>query len=199
MRSKQGSYPKGEHRKQAILDAALNILIDNGYHNFSLRRVASRAGISVGNLQYYFPSKQSLITALLDDIITPYLQEFEGMRAGADPDEQFEKILRLVFTDLQDQRTTIVFPELWSLANHEAGVSGQLDHMYERYRSVMAEIIYDMNPSLGKSKAAKLAVFFSATVEGHTIFVGYDKPMSDEIDEYIEFALKSFRWLIYHG
>ena len=50
-------YSKGEQRINLILEAAELLLIDSGYHNFSMRKVATKAGISVGNLQYYFPSK----------------------------------------------------------------------------------------------------------------------------------------------
>lgn len=193
---KDGGYLKGEQRRIRILSAARELLIDSGYHNFSLRRVAQKAGISVGNLQYYFPSKQALTTALLDDVIDEYLAEFEQMRSEGSPEEQFLNIVRLVFEDLQDLATTVFFPEIWSLANHEDGVTDQLDAMYSRYRAVLANVVMDINPSLTTEQARKLAVFISASMEGHTMFVGFEKPMCDEIESYIALASESFLHLI---
>lgn len=193
---RQGGYQKGEERRANIIAAAKDLLIDSGYHNFSLRRVAHGAGISVGNLQYYFPTKQSLTTAMLQDVIEDYLDEFEQMRAQGEPEEQFLKIIRLVFEDLQDRATTVFFPEVWSLANHEAGVTEQLDDMYKRYRQVLAEVIRDINSALTVEQARKLAVFISASMEGHTMFVGFEKPMADELEDYIAIASAGFLHLV---
>ncbi len=193
---REGGYQKGEERRAKIIGAARDLLIDSGYHNFSLRRVAQKAGISVGNLQYYFPTKQSLTTALLQDVIENYLEEFYQMRAEGAPEEQFRKIIRLVFEDLQDRATTVFFPEVWSLANHESGVTEQVDAMYHRYREVLADVIRDINPKLSDDQARKLAVFISASMEGHTMFVGFEKPMTDELDDYIAMASASFLQLV---
>jgi len=192
----ESGYRKGEERRAKIIFAARDLLIDSGYHNFSLRRVAQSAGISVGNLQYYFPTKQSLTTALLQDVIEEYLEEFEEMRSEGKPEQQFLKIVRLVFEDLQDRATTVFFPELWSLANHEPGVTEQLDAMYNRYREVLAEVIHDINPKLTSDQARKLAVFISASMEGHTMFVGFEKPMANELEDYIAMASAGFLHLI---
>ena len=55
MAASQGAYKKGKDTRNQILNVARDLLIDEGYHNFSLRKVAEHAGIRVGNLQYYFP------------------------------------------------------------------------------------------------------------------------------------------------
>ncbi len=62
-------YTKGERRIKIILEAAEQLLIDSGYHNFSMRKVATKAGVSVGNLQHYFHSKDKLMEAILDQVI----------------------------------------------------------------------------------------------------------------------------------
>ena len=72
-----GKYEKGQKAAMRILHAAEGILIDEGYQSLSIRRIASRCGITPGNLQYYFPSKNILLEALLNKIIQGYLEEFE--------------------------------------------------------------------------------------------------------------------------
>jgi AcrR family transcriptional regulator len=48
----------------AVLASALEVLIDDGYANFSAMAVAGRAGISRGALERYFPTKTDLIVAV---------------------------------------------------------------------------------------------------------------------------------------
>lgn len=192
-------YTKGEQRIKIILEAAEQLLIDSGYHNFSMRKVAKEAGVSVGNLQYYFPSKDKLFEALLDHVIQNYLDTFERFRGKYDPKEQFIKIIKAVIKDLKTKHTTVFFPELWSMANHEKHISKIMDSMYGKYRTLIASIIKDINPKLNDQQANRLSIFITATHEGHTIFIGHRKPWTKEMDNIIDMSLQSFLWLIEHG
>lgn len=192
-------YTKGEIRIKIILDAAEQLLIDSGYHNFSMRKVATKAGVSVGNLQYYFPTKDVLIQALLDYVIQNYLDTFEKFRGHGSPKEQFIKILKAVIKDLKTKHTTVLFPELWSMANHEKHICEILDRMYGKYRMMVANVIQDINPALDENQALRLSLFITASIEGHTIFIGHKKPWSKETEHIIDISIQSFLWLIEHG
>jgi AcrR family transcriptional regulator len=192
-------YTKGERRIKIILEAAEQLLIDSGYHNFSMRKVATKAGVSVGNLQYYFPSKDSLLEALLDHVIQNYLDAFERFKGQYTPKEQFVKIIKAVIKDLKTKHTTVFFPELWSMANHEKHISKIMDRMYGKYRALLADVIKDINPNLSELQAHRLSIFMTASLEGHTIFIGYRKPWAKETDNMIDISIQSFLWLIEHG
>lgn len=196
-----GIYSKGQNRVSSIVDAAETLLIEEGYHNFSLRKVAAAAGIKLGNLQYYFPTKDDLVKAMLDQVIQVYLEEFNTLRAsvGDDPIEQFKTVLKHVIYDLNSKKTTVFFPEIWSLSNHEDHVTQYMDAMYGQYRETLEEIILLINPKLSKKQAQRLALFVSSSLEGHTIFIGYDKPWISETDSIASIAIQSFLWLIIHG
>lgn len=192
-------YTKGERRIKIILEAAEQLLIDSGYHNFSMRKVATKAGVSVGNLQYYFPSKDKLLEALLDQVIQNYLDTFEQFRGQYTPQEQFIKIIKAVIKDLNTKHTTVFFPELWSMANHEKYISEIMDNMYGKYRALLAKVIRDINPNLNQCQAQRLSIFMTASLEGHTIFIGHKKPWSKELENITDISLQSFLWLIEHG
>ena len=57
--------PKGLARRESIVAKARQVLLKEGYPGLSLRSIASQLGISVGNLQYYFPTKDDLVEAVL--------------------------------------------------------------------------------------------------------------------------------------
>ncbi len=51
---------------EAILEATTHILSQHGYEELSTNRVALRAGVSIGSLYQYFPSKEALVGELMD-------------------------------------------------------------------------------------------------------------------------------------
>jgi AcrR family transcriptional regulator len=51
---------------EAIVEAAARLLVERGYEGATTRRIAERAGASVGSLYQYFPSRDALVTAVLE-------------------------------------------------------------------------------------------------------------------------------------
>ena len=61
---KQPRQARSRATVEAILDATARILVSHGYATASTNRIAEVAGISIGSLYQYFPSKEALVTAL---------------------------------------------------------------------------------------------------------------------------------------
>jgi len=55
--------PKGEQTRMLILNAALDLLAERGYEKTTMRTIAAKAGVSLGNAYHYFKSKEHLIQA----------------------------------------------------------------------------------------------------------------------------------------
>ena len=198
---RRGISGKGQQTAFAILLAAEELIIRSGYHSFSLRKVAETAGITLGNLQYYYPSKDTLIAAMLDNTIQRYIDRFEEVRleSGQSPEIQFIAIISEAITDLNRKSTTMFFPEVWSLSNHYPHAVKIMDDMYGKYRQILIEVMAAMNPALSNDQLHRLAVFISSSIEGHTMFIGHKKPWTDETENIVSMASQSFLWLIYSG
>jgi AcrR family transcriptional regulator len=54
-----------EERSQQILDAAVAVFSQKGYHTANVSDVAAKAGVSQGTIYWYFESKEELLTAAL--------------------------------------------------------------------------------------------------------------------------------------
>ena len=64
MRSESGS--KSEQTRAVILETALELFSEKGYEETTMRAIAEKAGVSLGNAYYYFRSKEHLIQAFYD-------------------------------------------------------------------------------------------------------------------------------------
>lgn len=58
--------PRGEAKRQAVIDAAERIFLDQGYANASMDGIAAEAGVSKRTVYNHFPSKQDLFQAVVD-------------------------------------------------------------------------------------------------------------------------------------
>jgi AcrR family transcriptional regulator len=51
----------------AIVQATAQVLTEEGYDRASTNRIAQAAGVSIGSLYQYFPSKEALVSALVEE------------------------------------------------------------------------------------------------------------------------------------
>jgi AcrR family transcriptional regulator len=65
---------KGEQTKALILTTALEMLYERGYEQTTMRAIAGKAGVSLGNAYHYFGSKDHLIQAFYHRLHEDHLQ-----------------------------------------------------------------------------------------------------------------------------
>ena len=65
---------KGEQTKALILSTALEMLHERGYEQTTMRAIAEKAGVSLGNAYHYFGSKDHLIQAFYQRTHEEHLQ-----------------------------------------------------------------------------------------------------------------------------
>ncbi|HEY3816356.1 MAG TPA: TetR/AcrR family transcriptional regulator [Polyangiaceae bacterium] len=63
---KKPRQQRSQDTVECILDATARVLCSTGYDRASTNRVAMAAGVSVGSLYQYFPSKEALVAALVE-------------------------------------------------------------------------------------------------------------------------------------
>ncbi len=63
---KEPKQARSQATVDAILTATARVLVREGYDRASTNRVAEEAGVSVGSLYQYFPTKEALVAALID-------------------------------------------------------------------------------------------------------------------------------------
>ena len=65
--------PKGEQTRTVIENAALELIRERGYEQTTMRAIAEKAKVSLGNAYHYFPSKDHLVQAFYHRIHEEHL------------------------------------------------------------------------------------------------------------------------------
>ena len=193
-----GGYARGQDGFEQILRSALSLLVNHGASALTLRRIATESGMNVGSLNYYFKSKDDLIRELLDAVISSYEEAFDEIihEPGASAEARLENLVALILDDITTKKTTRFFPELWAMANHDSFVHDRMNELYERARVSLNDLIAEINPGLSAEQREILALFISASMEGMTVFAGYQKPWVDRMPVLKLLSRKSFIQLV---
>ena len=122
---------RAEARPDEVLDAALDLFIEQGFAQTRVEDIAKRAGISKGGVYLYFESKEKILEGLVRRAIVPiansaldFVKDFEGdprpvitmvmkMLAGRFADPKIFSIPKLIFREL------LGFPELAQMYRRE--------------------------------------------------------------------------------
>jgi AcrR family transcriptional regulator len=105
--------PPTWNKQDAILDAALRLFVERGFHGTAVPEVAEEAGVAAGTIYHYFDSKAALVNAL-------YRREKEKVTraihasfpANATPRVQFAAIWREMSTFATENPQAFAFLEL---------------------------------------------------------------------------------------
>jgi AcrR family transcriptional regulator len=176
--ARPGVYLRGTETVDAILKAALSVLLDEGAAAFTIRRIAAACGMKVGNVSYHFPRKEMLIQVLLDDLFNSYdvKLELSVRQPNLSPEERLQTVIRMCLDDICSKRTTRLFTELWALANHNDFIAERVRIFYSSVQDVIGEHVAALNPALSADEVRTVSLFISASMEGTTPFLGYQKP-----------------------
>lgn len=191
--TRPGVYTRGTETVDAILKAALELLIDEGATAFSIRRIAARCDMRVGNVSYHFPRKELLVQVLLDDLIDSYSRVLEEMVRipFVSAEEQLRLLIVLCLDDIRGKRTTRLFTELWALANHDDFVADRVRIFYQRVHDYIGEYVALLNPVLSPDEVHTVSLYISASMEGTTPFLGFEKPWAHKMPAITAFAAKA--------
>lgn len=130
---KRGSYPKGQARRQEILDAALLVFGKSGFRSGSLREIAKRVELTPAGVLHHFASKEDLFTEVLR-------QRDEQVRAAAG-DVSENTLLEQMRKVVAYNQTTRGLTSLYTVISAEATDDGYPVHEYfvERYAATAAD------------------------------------------------------------
>jgi len=94
---------------EAISEATIQVLLSHGADRLTTTRVAQRAGVSVGTLYQYYPHKQSLLFAVLENHLTNVMAKVEAACESACRKPLVEMIREMVeaFVDAKMDRADI--------------------------------------------------------------------------------------------
>ena len=131
--------PRSERRAQ-LLDAALGVFVENGYHQAAMDDIAARAGVSKPVLYQHFPGKLELYLALIDQHTSELEKLVRDALALADNKARINTMVHAYFDFVGQEGAAFRLIFESDLAN-EPAVRRRLDQIDLTCAEAMADII----------------------------------------------------------
>ncbi|WP_340617254.1 TetR/AcrR family transcriptional regulator [Xenorhabdus entomophaga] len=152
---------KFKEKQDAILHSAISLLVQEGSRSFSMRALANHYGITLGNLQYYFPNLESLLEALFNQII---LDTTTRLQLAAPELNKFDVLIDIILTNLQDISLCTLALEALLASRRSKSLHKTLTRFYQHYIEQIITLLgsYCSNTpeNIKKEKALMLVSLF---------------------------------------
>lgn len=152
-----------EISKNKILDAALKLFAERGFHNTSISQITKEAGVSKGLLYNYFQKKEELIDGIVGKAMAEGEELMREMMAQTSPQAKLRFIINAAFAEITERK------EYYKLIT---SLSLQLDHFKNVKEIVFAKyqnsipFFASLLEEVGVANAEEEAMVLAATMDG---------------------------------
>ena len=134
---------KQDLRKDQILDAALTVLVQNGYEGSRMDDVVSKSQLSKGAIYWYYKSKKDMYLDLVNFWVIRYSATINHL---VENDQSAPDQLKSLFNYFIDQYESdpdpfIALTEFWSMAQKDDDFRAKLQKVYSQFLEVLEKIV----------------------------------------------------------
>ena len=141
----------------------------------------SKIGITHGNLQYYFPTKNDLLVAIFDQEVEKYTDSMKiAVSATSTKRGRLDAIIDSGVTELKSSDTAL-WRMMMSLSSHNPEMAKLLKKENDLYEEVLSEELKLISPQLSDQRRRHIAKIIHAILDGLGIQFSYDDADSAEM------------------
>ena len=164
--------------RERLLDSCQALMHEKGYTAVGVSEVCSRAGVNKGSFYYFFPSKQDLALAVIDEFgAATAVQLTQVLESDAPPLERLERFFDASYRAHSESRETcgkLLGCPIGNLALEMGSqdavlrerLRGVLEDQIDRFAAVLREAIDrgDLPPQDARGTAASLMALIEGTL-----------------------------------
>ncbi|MEV0342845.1 TetR/AcrR family transcriptional regulator [Nocardia sp. NPDC050713] len=173
--------------RQLILDAAESLFAAQGFDATATAAIAAGAGVPKGLVFYYFPTKDSILSALMAERMPT--QPIDDIGAVVAPGDPATSLVNLdAALNLRDHHSSVLRVIMWREADTHPDVRRQLRHLRDQLLDVTARVLQASAPApvrpgtLRACAAAWVSAMFAiASTDRLHALDGIPLPTTDEI------------------
>ncbi|MFI6868159.1 TetR/AcrR family transcriptional regulator [Nocardia sp. NPDC050406] len=173
--------------RQLILDAAENLFAAQGFDATPTAAIAKAAGVPKGLVFYYFPTKDSILSALMAERVPAApLDDIDAVVAPGDPAASLVNLDAAL--NLRDHHSSVLRVIMWREADTHPDVRKQLRRMRDQLLDVTAKVLQASAPAPVKPGTLRAcaaawvsAMFAIASTDRLHALDGMTLPTADEL------------------
>ncbi len=157
---------KGDRRRTDILAVARALLVDHGYDRFVMRDVATRVGITLGNLQYYFATRDELLEAVIRSEFARNQAEIATLSDGPRPAREKLATITRHLIDVWAREGGRVYVVMSLLALHHRRFAALHHEIYAAFYDGLQPVLREIRPAAKPAELRRLAQLITTLIDG---------------------------------
>ena len=166
IKHKAKTYKRKENKKHVkdnIKKATAELLAEKGYASISTRDIAKRADTALGQLTYYYKTKDALILEVIDEIIDEFISEIEQIADTSDNKiEDLRKYLNNIIDD--DYMKSRIIIDIISQSLYDNALSTKANEMINKMSNIFTRVIIEENIEIDEAKSESYINYFLGTM-----------------------------------
>jgi AcrR family transcriptional regulator len=174
-----------DQRREQMLRAALDVIVERGYAESRIADVAERAGTSPALVIYYFKTKDQLLTEAIrfseDTWYEAGTRRMEQISTAAGRLEEIVAMCCLPEADTEPETSWVLWLDLWSQAARHPEVASVRQKFDERWRDLICSLVVAGQEAgeFGPVDPVEFAVLLSSLLDGLAVQIALADPVVD--------------------
>nr|WP_039783022.1 TetR/AcrR family transcriptional regulator [Nocardia cerradoensis] len=154
-----------------MLDRLADVIAEDGIEGVSIRTLATRAGVSIGTVQYYFSTKDELLHRVWEYVRDEAAHRFDAEAvAQLPPAQRLSRLVDLLIAPGSEDRLARVWFALVARAAHDPDIAALHRAQWQRTEDLIARALVAVNPERAAESGAAAAELL-ALLDGLTLAV----------------------------
>lgn len=156
-----------KQKKELIINSALQLFAENGFHATSISQIAKHAGISKGLTYNYFESKKDILEELINQGFSQIIENIDLNMDGILTEDEFVYLIRQNFKLIRENTQ---YWKLFFSLMLQPKVSETFSKNYKEMGEPMFRLIYGFLLSKGSKDPDGDLIAISAMMEGAFLY-----------------------------
>jgi AcrR family transcriptional regulator len=162
----RGRTPKGSNTRERILLLARQIIVEEGFDCLALRDLAKRCDMQLGNLQYYFATREELAKAVIEaEALDDVGMVNRARERHTDPHLVLADTIRALISRWQGE-SAMVFAALNYLCLHKPSFMVLRKRIYGNFYQTLEGVVSDLAPALPPAAVRARVTLVTALIDG---------------------------------
>ncbi len=188
-----------QEKFELILEAALKVIAENGFHGSQISKIAKEAGIADGTVYLYFKNKEDILISLFQQRLGDLVSMFNSsVRETNSAEEAIRRICEIHFTELE-QNVNLAYVTQIELRQSSLELRKAIGLAVKPYIQLIEEILEQgiqdksFRPDLDV-KLTRLLLFGGMDeVVTSWLISGRKYSLTAQVDKSVEFFLKGLK------
>ncbi|SET77989.1 TetR/AcrR family transcriptional regulator, fatty acid metabolism regulator protein [Salinibacillus kushneri] len=132
---------KNKPKYKQIIDAAVEVIAENGYHASQVSKIAKKAGVADGTIYLYFRNKEDILVSLFQEKMGNFIEKIkEDTEKKTSADEKLRTLIEMHFSRLASNHHLAVVTQL-ELRQSNKDLRLKINDVLKGYLEIIDDIL----------------------------------------------------------